>query len=115
MRPDPVAGAGRRHHYVRTSCGRELTIGRLALGDARHPAARVFVDLGECPGCEGAWWASLTLAEARQFAQAVLAQAAAAEREGQARAAGTARRPAVSSSPGARFLEYPYGCYSRPS
>jgi hypothetical protein len=99
MRPDPVAGAGsgRQHHYLRTSCGRELAIGRLALGDARHPAPRVFVDLGECPGCEGAGWVGLTLDEARQFAQAVLAQAAAAERECQARAAGTARRPAMSS------------------
>ena len=99
MRPDPVAGAGsgRWHHYLRTSCGRELTIGRLALGDARHPAARVFVDLGECPGCEGAGWAGLTMAEARQLAQAVLAQAAAAERECQAHAAGAARPPAAFS------------------
>ncbi len=83
MRPDPAAGSGsdREHDYVRTSCGRQLTVGRLALGDARHPAARVFVDLGEYSGCQGAAWAGLTVAEARQFAQAVLAQAAAAERE----------------------------------
>ncbi len=87
MGPDPVAGAGAdmRHDYLRTSCGRELTVGRLALGDAHHPAARVFVDLGQCSGCEGTEWAGLTVAEARQFAQAVLAQAAAAERECQAR------------------------------
>jgi hypothetical protein len=86
MRLDPVAGAGsdRKHEYVRTSCGRQLTVGRLALGDARHPAARVFVDLGECSGCEGIGWAGLTVAEAREFAQAVLAQAAAAEQECQA-------------------------------
>lgn len=83
MRPDPAAGAGtgRQHERLRTTCGRELTIGRLALGDARRPAARVFVDLGECSGCEGNGWAGLTLDEARQFAWAVLAQAAAAERE----------------------------------
>jgi hypothetical protein len=83
MKPDPVAGvgAGGRHEHLRTTCGRELTIGRLALGDARRPAARVFVDLGECSGCEGNGWAGLTLAEARQLARAVLAQAAAAERE----------------------------------
>ena len=83
MRPDPVAGAGSdgRHDYLRTSCGRELTVGRLALGDVRHPAARVFVDLGECSGCEGTGWAGLTVAEARQLVRAVLAQAAAAERE----------------------------------
>ena len=54
MRPGQPAGTGadRRHARLRTSCGREITIGRLALGDARHPASRVFMDLGECPGCE---------------------------------------------------------------
>jgi hypothetical protein len=100
MRPDPVAGAGadRHHEYLRTSCGRELTVGRLALGDVRHPVARVFVDLGQCSGCEGTGWAGLTVAEARLLAQVVLAQAAAAERECRAHAAaGTIRRPASSS------------------
>jgi hypothetical protein len=89
MRLDPVAGAGSdgKHEYLRTSCGRQLTVGRLALGDARHPAARVFVDLGECAGCEGIGWAGLTVAEARELARAVLAQAAAAEQECQAHAA----------------------------
>jgi len=83
MRPDLTAGGDvyRRHDRLRTSCGRELTVGRLALGDARRPAARVFVDLGECAGCEGSVWAGLTVAEARQLARAVLAQAAAAEGE----------------------------------
>jgi hypothetical protein len=99
MMPGPDAGTGsdRGHEYLRTSCGRELTVGRLALGDARHPAARVFVDLGECPGCEDAGWAGLTVAEARQLARAVLAQAAAAERECQAHAASASQRPAASS------------------
>jgi hypothetical protein len=97
MRPHPDAGTGPDggHEYLRTSCGRELTVGRLALGDARRPAARVFVDVGECPGGEGTGWAGLTVAEARQLARAVLAQAAAAERECQAHAAGAARRPAA--------------------
>lgn len=83
MRPDLAAGVGadRRHQRLRTNCGRELTIGWLALGDVRRPAARVFVDLGECSGCDRNGWAGLTVAEARQFARAVLAQAAAAERE----------------------------------
>ena len=36
----------REHHHVRTSCGRDLTVGRLALGDSGHPAGRVFIDLG---------------------------------------------------------------------
>jgi hypothetical protein len=82
MRQGPDAGtiAG-RHEYVRSSCGRELTIGRLVLGDHQHPAARVFVDLGDCPSCGEARWAGLTVAEARRFAQAVLTQAAAAERD----------------------------------
>lgn len=69
----------RKHVYVRTTCGRELTIGRLSLGDARHPAARVFVDLGSCVGCDGVGWAGFTIVEARQLAQALLSQAAAAE------------------------------------
>ena len=92
MRSGPAAGtgAGRGHEHLRTSCGRELTVGRLALGDARHPAARVFVDLGDCPGCDWSGWAGLTVAEARQLARAILAQAAAAERECQAQA-GTRR------------------------
>ena len=83
MRPGPAAGTGSDtgHGHVRTSCGREVTVGRLALGDARHPAARVFIDLGDCPGCDGTGWAGLTVAEARQLAHAVLSQAAAAERE----------------------------------
>lgn len=99
MKPDPASGTGadRRHERLRTSCGRELTIGRLALGDAHRPAARVFVDLGECSGCEGNGWAGFTVTEARQFARAVLAQAAAAERECQAHAAGAAQRPVASS------------------
>ena len=83
MWPDQETGTagGRGHEYLRTSCGRELTIGRLALGDARQPAARVFVNLGGCPGCQDAAWAGLTVAEARSLARAILAEAAAAERE----------------------------------
>jgi len=83
MWPDQETGTagGRRHEYLRTSCGRELTIGRLALGDAQRPAARVFVNLGGCPGCEEVAWAGLTVAEARSLARAILSEAAAAERE----------------------------------
>lgn len=97
MRPDPAAGGGAesRHDRLHTKCGRELTVGRLALGDTSHPAARVFVDLGQCTGCETNGWAGLTVAEARQFAWAVLAQAAAAERECHVQAAGTVRRSAT--------------------
>ncbi|HTZ92671.1 MAG TPA: OsmC family protein [Streptosporangiaceae bacterium] len=58
-----------------------MTVGSLDLGDARHPARRVFVDLGACPGCEGSGWAGLTAAEARQVAFALLTEAAAAEKD----------------------------------
>ncbi len=72
-----------QHDHLRTSCGRDLTIGRLALGDAAHPTGRVFLDLGQCRDCGGSSWAGLSTAEARQLATALLAQAAAAERDGQ--------------------------------
>src|SRR6185437_16103296 len=78
MRQRQAAGSGadRRRDRLRTSCGRELTVGRLALGDARRPVGRVFMDLGECPGCATNGWAGLTVPEARQLARALLAQAA---------------------------------------
>jgi hypothetical protein len=81
MKPRPPDSAIDRHKYLHTSCGRQLTVGRLALGDAHHPAARVFVDLGSAPGCEGTGWAGLTVAEARELAEAILAQVGAAERD----------------------------------
>jgi uncharacterized OsmC-like protein len=59
-----------------------LTVGRLRLGDHRQPAARVFVDLGECTGCENTNWAGLTVTEARQLARALLSKVALAERDG---------------------------------
>jgi putative redox protein len=81
--PEMATGArsGHGRDHLRTSCGREVTVGRLDLGDARHPARRIFLDLGSCPGCEGTSWAGLTVAEARQVASALLAEAAAAEQE----------------------------------
>ena len=82
MSQGPVTGttAG-RHEHLRSSCGREVTVGRLVFGDHQHFAARVFIDLGTAPGCDGTGWAGLTVAEARRLAQAVLSQAAAAERD----------------------------------
>ena len=73
----------RHHDHLRTSCGRDLTIGRLALGDAAHPAGRVFIDLGKCRDCDGSTWAGLSVAEARRLASALLSQAAAAEQDAQ--------------------------------
>jgi putative redox protein len=83
MKPD--AGSGPRHHdHLRTSCGRDLAIGWLALGDAVHPVGRVFIDLGGCPDGGGAW-AGLSVAEARWLAAVLLSQAAEAEQDGQDR------------------------------
>ena len=80
----PGTGTGVRHHdHLRTSCGRDLTIGRLALGDAAHPAGRVFIDLGKCQDCNGSAWAGLSPAEARRLAAALLSQAAAADQDAQ--------------------------------
>ena len=80
----PGTGTGVRHHdHLRTSCGRDLTIGRLELGDAAHPAGRVFIDLGKCRDCDGSAWAGLSPAEARRLAAALLSQAAAAEQDAQ--------------------------------
>lgn len=88
MKPDAVASArpGPRDDNPRPDCGRELTVGRLALGGDRHPARRIFVDLGERPGCDGTGRACLTVTEARRVAWALLSQAAAAERESEAQA-----------------------------
>jgi uncharacterized OsmC-like protein len=85
--PEITMGAQPGREQLRTSCGREVTVGRLELGDAQHPARRIFVDLGGCPGCEGASWAGLTVAEARQIARALLAEAA-AEQEAKSEPAG---------------------------
>jgi putative redox protein len=76
-----AARSGQAHDHLRTTCGREVTVGRLELGDTRHPAQRIFLDLGGCPGCDGIGWAGLTVAEAQQVAHALLAEAAAAEEE----------------------------------
>jgi uncharacterized OsmC-like protein len=70
-----------RHEYVRTTCGTELTVGRLALGDERHPVGRVFVGMADEPGRDQGVWAGLTVSEARELARALLSQAAGAERD----------------------------------
>ena len=82
---NPHAGSdAQQHDRLRTSCGRDLTVGRLALGNRGHPAGRVFVDLGNCRDCDDSRWAGLTVSEARDLAAALLSQAEAAERDGQA-------------------------------
>lgn len=66
---------------LRTDCGREVKVGTLDLGDARHPSHRIFLDLGSCPGCDGTSRAGLTVAEAQELASKLLTAAAAAEQE----------------------------------
>lgn len=77
-----------RHRVVRTACGRELDVGRLALGDAEHPAHRVTMHIAECDGCDDGAWASLTVGEARRLANALLTEAAATQASEQQAGAG---------------------------
>jgi uncharacterized OsmC-like protein len=79
--PAVAAEARPRHESVRTTCGTEVTVGRLALGDHRHPVARVFVGMTDEPDHEQTAWAGLTIPEARELARTLLSQAAAAEHE----------------------------------
>ncbi|MQA87448.1 MAG: hypothetical protein GEV03_23195 [Streptosporangiales bacterium] len=69
-------------HALRTTCGRELAVGRLRLSGLDHPVTRVTLEIGCQPYDRDAVWASLTAAEARRLAARLLAQAAAIEREG---------------------------------
>jgi putative redox protein len=72
--------SGHEHQGFRTTCGREVRTGWLALGDAARPARRVSLDIGQAPDGRDGTWAALTVAEARRLAAALLEQAAAAER-----------------------------------
>jgi len=75
MRSGDGDGPHSGHEQLRTSCGRDLTTGRLALGDVGYPVTRVFVDLGDDPEFADCHWASLTVAEARALAASLLAEA----------------------------------------
>ena len=68
-------------HGFETGCGRQVHVGTMILGDSQWSAQRVSIDIGDCPGCGGTW-ATLTAAEARQLAGALLAEAAIAEHPG---------------------------------
>jgi putative redox protein len=63
----------------RTTCGREIRIGHIALGSARRPDWRISLAIGHAPGQADSSWAALTPAEARQLAAALLREAATAE------------------------------------
>jgi hypothetical protein len=72
--------SGGRYVSVRTTCGREIRIGHLALGGGTHPAQRVSLGISASSDTEDGTWAGLTADEARQLAAALLAQAAACHR-----------------------------------
>ena len=84
------ADGAAEHQGFRTTCGRQVRAGRLALGSTRQPARRVSLDIGQAPDGHDSTWAALTVAEARRLAAALLAQAAAAERDDEPAAAGPA-------------------------
>ena len=63
----------------RTTCGRKVQVGLLALGGAERPARRVSLDIGPSSGDGGGALAALTPAEARRLAAALLSRAAAGE------------------------------------
>ena len=72
-------GRGHQHLHIRTKCGRRISVGLLELGDMRHPAERISLDISPAPGTGNGTWAGLTAGESRELAAALLAQAAAAE------------------------------------
>jgi putative redox protein len=76
-----VSGASQDHERraFRTTCGRDVQVGRLALGAPDRPARRVSLGIGHSSGGDDGTWAALTPAEARQLAAALLRQASAAD------------------------------------
>ena len=64
---------------VRTTCGREIRIGHLALGGGDNPAQRVSLGISASSDTEDGTWAGLTAGEARQLAAALLVHAAACD------------------------------------
>jgi putative redox protein len=69
------------HEVMRTSCGREITVGRLKLSGPAHPLGRISMNLGCEPHDHGQVWMSMTPSECRHLAGMLLAQAASAEAE----------------------------------
>jgi len=76
-----TSGAGRADPHVcfRTTCGREISVGHLALGGGRLLAQRVSLGIGASSGAGDGTWAGLTAGEARRLAAALLLQAAACD------------------------------------
>ena len=57
--PSRIFGAESAGHYVsvRTTCGREIRIGHLALGGGLHPAQRVSLGISASSDTEDGTWA----------------------------------------------------------
>ena len=75
----PDAGGAGPHAGFRTTCGREIRVGHLALGGGHHLAQRVSLDIGASSDGGTGTWAGLTANEARRLAAALLLQAAACD------------------------------------
>jgi hypothetical protein len=71
---------GNQHLRIQTTCGRQISVGLLVLGDICHPVQRVSLDISPAPNTGDGTWAGLTAGEAEKLAAALLTQAAAAER-----------------------------------
>ncbi len=74
-------GEAGAHLSFRTTCGRDIRVGHLVLGGNAHPARRVTLGISASPEAGDGTWAGLTVGEARQLADALLAQAGAAEHD----------------------------------
>ncbi|HEX9357683.1 MAG TPA: hypothetical protein VF933_28185 [Streptosporangiaceae bacterium] len=88
-------GRGGQHLCFRTTCGRRISVGLLALGDIQHPAQRVSLDIGPSSGTGDGTWAGLTAGEARQLAAALLSQVTAVEHNGESHGSGSNHRTGV--------------------
>jgi len=78
IRTSGAGGAG-LHVSFRTTCGRQVRVGHLALGGGPRPAQRVSLGISASPDTGDGTWAGLTAGEARQLAAALLIQAAACD------------------------------------
>ena len=75
----PGAADAGLHVSFRTTCGREIRIGHLALGGGHQPARRISLDIGASSDSDRGTWAGLTPGEARRLAAALLIHAAACD------------------------------------
>jgi len=79
MHTRPAAAQAGQRLSFRTTCGRQIRIGLLVLRGIQPPAERVSLGISPVSRAGEETWVGFTVAEARQLAAALLAQAAAAE------------------------------------